>query len=104
MVGGVIIGLTKSAERIHVNVADCPHYPKHGIKAESVEGCPHPDTCCVYTDGKREDGTNAPLSVGDSFWWQGGICYWTPAANRSKPDGKGGVDYDIRLKKLGYSH
>ena len=105
MVGGVIIGLTHKADEIHVNVADCPHYPKHGIKAESFEGCPHPDTCCVYTDGKRvSDGSDAPLAVGDSFWWQCGICYWTPAATRRKPDGKDGVDYDIQLRKIGYSH
>lgn len=104
MVGGVIIGLTKSGDRTHVNVADCPHYPKHGIKAESVEGCPCPDTCCVYTDAKREDGTEAELKVGDAFWWQGGICYWTPRENRHKEGGRGGVDYDIRLKKIGYSH
>jgi len=105
MVGGVIIGLTKTAARVHVNVADCPHSPKHGIKAESVEGCPHPDTCCVYTDAKKvHGGEPVDLAVGDSFWWQGGFCYWTPAANRTKPDGRGGVDYDIKLHKLGYSH
>ena len=69
MVGGVIIGLTHKADMVHVNVADCPHYPKHGIKAESVEGCPYPDMCCVYTDGKRvDDGSDAPLKVGDSFY------------------------------------
>lgn len=105
MVGGAIIGLTKQVGRIHVNVADCPHHPRHGIKAESVDGCPHPDTCCVYTDGKRVDeGTDVPIQVGDSFWWQGGYCYWTPKEERAKPGGRGGVDYDIKLKKLGYSH
>lgn len=107
MVGGVIIGLTRKPDKIHVNVADCPHYPKHGIKAESVEGCPHPDTCCVYTDGKRiDDGGEVDLQVGDSFWWQCGRCYWTPKANRHLPDGesKCGVTYDIALTKIGYSH
>lgn len=104
MVGGVIIGITKTADRIHVNVADCPHYPKHGIKAVSVEGCPYPDTCCVYTDGLKEDGTQADLKIGDSFWWQSGSCYWTPNENRMKPNIRCGIDYDIRLKKIGYSH
>ncbi len=108
MVGGVIIGLTHSTRDanpiVHVNVADCPHHPKHGIKAESVEGCPHPDTCCVYTDGLLEDGTKAAMKVGDSFWWQGGRCYWTPKENRTKPGGKCGTDYDIVLMKIGYSH
>ena len=101
MVGGVIIGLTKIGERTHVNVADCPHHPKHGRGDE----CPRPDTCCVYTDAKRVDsGESVVLAVGDSFWWQCGFCYWTPAANRKKPDGRCGVDYDIKLRKLGYSH
>lgn len=100
MVGGVIVGLTFGTDRVHVHVADCPHYPKHGRGDE----CPRPDTCCVYTDAKLEGGTSAGLRIGDSFWWQCGICYWTPKENRGKQDGKGGVDYDIQMKKIGYSH
>lgn len=110
MVGGVIIGLSRNHDgETHVNVADCPHQPKHGRGDE----CPRPDTCCVYTDGKREDGSEAELAIGDSFWWQSGSCYWTPRANVGATCGhrehidckrRCGVDYDIRLKKLGYSH
>jgi len=100
MVGGVIVGLSFPGERVHVHVADCPHYPKHGRGDE----CPRPETCCVYTDAKLEDGTVAALKVGDSFWWQGGLCYWTPKENRGKHDARGGVDFDIRMKKIGYSH
>lgn len=104
MVGGVIIGISITGAlaiepRIHVNVADCPHYPKHP-RGE----CPRPDTCCVYTDGLKEDGTPADMKLGDSFWWQEGSCYWTPQANRNLPNGRCGIDYDIRLKKIGYSH
>lgn len=102
MVGGVIIGLTRGPGGIHVNAAECPHYPSHG----RGDDCPRPATCCVYTDGRLEDRTLADLQIGDSFWWQGGYCYWTPKANR-KPEGSGqkcGVDYDIRLRKIGYSH
>ena len=100
MVGGVIIGLSTTHDKIHVHVADCPHYPKHGHGDE----CPRPDTCCVYTDGVLENRTIAKLEVGDSFWWQCGWCYWTPRANRDKGDARGGIDYDIRMRKLGYSH
>ena len=105
MVGGVIIGLTYSTrdgnQIIHVNVADCPHYPKHGRGDE----CPRPDTCCVYTDGLLKDGTEADLQIGDSFWWQGGKCYWTEKDYlESGRAGKGGKDYDIELTKIGYSH
>lgn len=101
MVGGVVIGVTRATERTHVHVADCPHYPKHGRGDE----CPRPDTCCVYTDERRADGQGkAEINVGDSFWWQGGYCYWTPKENRGRNGNRGGVDYDIRLRKIGYSH
>lgn len=103
MVGGVVIGVTRLEGRTHVHVADCPHYPKHDIR--SVDGCPRPDTCCVYTDEiKEHGGDKVVVGVGDSFWWQGGRCYWTPAANRLRDDGRCGVDYDIALKKIGFSH
>lgn len=101
MVGGVVIGLTRSEDRTHVNVANCPHYPKHG----RGDVCPRPDTCCVYTDERRiKDGSRVEIKIGDSFWWQGGRCYWTPKENREKSKAKCGVDYDIALKKIGYSH
>ena len=100
MVGGVIAGLTMKEGEIHVHVEDCCHYPKHPRGA-----CPRPDSCCVYTDGIKRDGTAAAMKVGDSFWWQCGYCYWTPAENRNLgDDARGGVDYDIQLKKIGYSH
>lgn len=100
MVGGTVIGITRQPDKSHVNVADCPHYPKH-TRGE----CPRPDTCCVYTDEVSiSTGMKVEIRVGDSFWWQAGICYWTPEVNRIKPDGRGGVDYDIRLTKIGYSH
>lgn len=101
MVGGVVIGLTRQSGQTHVNVADCPHYPNHGRGDE----CPRPDTCCVYTDEINQNtGEKVTVSIGDSFWWQGGCCYWTPKENRNLADGRGGVDYDIPLKKIGYSH
>lgn len=99
MVGGIVIGISRKNGRAHVNVADCPHYPKHGRGDE----CPRPDTCCVYTDEIRQDnGERVEIKVGDSFWWQGGSCMWTP--NRNKDDARGGIDCDIRLTKIGYSH
>lgn len=105
MVGGVVIGVTRQDGKTHVHVADCPHYPKHGVKAESVEGCPYPDTCCVYTDEIKQDGgERVAINVGDSLWWQGGMCYWTPKDNRGVKGNKCGVDFDIALKKIGYSH
>lgn len=101
MVGGVVIGVSRGTDRTHVHVADCPHYPKHGRWDE----CPRPDTCCVYTDEVAIDtGRRIEVEVGDSFWWQGGRCYWTPHEKRNRPGNKGGIDYDIALRKIGFSH
>lgn len=100
MVSGVVIGVSRSEGKAHVHVAECPHYPKHrkGL-------CPNPDTCCVYTDEVRvKDGVRVEVQIGDSFWWQAGQCYWTPKENREREGNRCGVDFDIALKKIGYSH
>jgi len=100
MIGGVVIGITRKEGKSHVNVSDCPHYPKH-----ERGNCPRPDTCCVYTDEVNQNtGQKVEVKLNDSFWWQAGRCYWTPFENRGKPDVRGGIDYDIPLTKLGYSH
>lgn len=98
MVGGIVIGLTRRDGRAHINVADCPHYPRHGRGDE----CPRPDTCCVYCDEiDQRTGKIVDIHVGDSFWWQCGTCYWTPKANARKVCTP---ECDIPLGKIGYSH
>lgn len=103
MVGGIVVGVSRFLDKTHVHVADCPHYPRHRIKAESVEGCPRPDSCCVYVE-ERSHGQRVEILIGDSFWWQGGFCYWTPRENKRQIGGRCGIDFDIKLKKIGYSH
>lgn len=98
MVGGVVIGVTRTEDRTHVHVADCPHYPKHPRGK-----CPNPDTCCVYTD-ERAGGIKVRIEIGDSFWWQCGKCYWTPKENQGREGSRCGVDFDIAMTKIGYSH
>lgn len=106
MVGGVVIGVTRLADKtVHVNVADCPHYPKH-----KRGKCPRPDTCCVYTKEEhlKQKAKDYQIEIwiqpGDSFWWQSGKCYWTPQENRNKPNSRSGLDFDVALPKIGYSH
>ena len=100
MVGGVVIGLTRLADKTHVNVGECSHYLKHTHGA-----CPNLSTCCVYTDEvKVHGGDRVEINIGDSLWWQGDYRYWTPQANRGLENGRGGVTYDIKLCKLGFSH
>ena len=53
---------------------------------------PHPpNLCAVYVDPEGHE-----IQPGDSLWWQGGKCYWTP---RARPFGV----FDIPLRKIGYS-
>lgn len=49
------------------------------------------DKCGVYLNPQ---GFN--IQPGDSIWWQGKNCYWTPMLN---PEGA----FDIPLPKIGYS-
>lgn len=91
MVGGKIVGLSFLPDRlIRVHV--------HDAIAK--------DTCCVKTDAKilNMDGKVAPIDIGDSIWWQNGRLYWTPKQNIGKKDLKCGRDFDIPMRKIGYSH
>lgn len=104
MVGGIVIGITRTSGQTHVHVGDCPHSPRHDQKGHFGQ-CPNPDTCCVYTDEiSLRDGKRIEISIGDSFWWRSGKCMWTPKESRGKPGNRCGVDFDIQLNKLGYSH
>lgn len=110
MVGGVVTSISRSAEKTHVTVAECPHYPSHAIK-ERPDGrpiCSCPDTCSVYTDEiDQKTGKRVEVAVGDSLWWQSGRCYWTPKANRGKTCDhqhhyscqRAGIDYDHSADK-----
>lgn len=57
--------------------------------------------CAVYCE--RNENSEA-IRPGDSFWWQCGYCMWTPYLHtKAKRGSKGGLDYDIRIPKIGYS-
>ncbi len=98
MIGGIIIGISRRDGQAHVNLAECPHHPKH-----KIDECPNPQTLCVYTDETKVGGGMVELQLKDSIWWQSGRCYWTPAAAVGK-SGRSSVDYDIALNKIGFSH
>ncbi len=50
-----------------------------------------------------ENNANAKkIEIGDSLWWQSGMCMWTPQDNRAVQGAKilkGGIDYDIQIPK-----
>jgi hypothetical protein len=62
--------------------------------------------CAIYVE--RTDRSRS-ISEGDMIWWQGGYAFWTPSFNRvSEEEGrkrgsKCGIDYEIKLKRIGYS-
>jgi hypothetical protein len=81
MVGGKVIGTTRKGDGTTLlNVAD-------GF-----------DECAVRVGGAR----HREIRVGDEVWWQCRQVMWTPAATRRGK--RQGVDFDIVLPKVGYSH
>src|SRR5262245_48503584 len=98
MVGGIVIGLAHRHDGttlIHVQ----------GTRGEKGS------TCSVRCRGK----SRTEICLGDQVWWQCGSVYWTPNEPASvfigfqhytsTPNGKRqGVDFDIELEKIGYSH
>jgi len=95
MVGGTVIEVCShptDPERLYVNVGQVP-YGKL-------------ETCAIWVERTE---TSEQIQLGDSLWWQGGFAYWTPQANcvpeqiPAAQDLQGGIDYDIKIKRIGYS-
>lgn len=81
MVGGIVIETINKPNKIWVNVKE----------RESKQ------TCAIYIE--KNDNAKK-VKPGDSLWWQGRFAMWTPSGVN---DGKCGVDYDIRIPRIGYS-
>jgi hypothetical protein len=56
--------------------------------------------CALYV---VRDENSEKIKVGDTLWWQGEFAMWTPKENVRKVNVKAGVDYDIKIKRIGYS-
>lgn len=54
-----------------------------------------PNFCAVYCDPQGHE-----ILPGDSLWWQGGRCYWTP---RNGQHGETFGAFDVPLPKIGFS-
>ncbi|TXH55024.1 MAG: hypothetical protein E6Q97_09745 [Desulfurellales bacterium] len=98
MVGGIVIEVCDhptDRHKLWVNCADRAYRKQK-----------HPDECAIYVE-KNE--TSARIQIGDGLWWQGRDAMWTPQENRGSQEErekrglKCGVDYDIRIPRIGYS-
>lgn len=89
MVGGIVIEVSELRLRPEVIFVDT-----HDTK--------YKQTCAILVE-KNE--TSLKIEPGDSVWWQCGKAYWTPKANINKDISKlkCHVDYDIEIRKVGYS-
>lgn len=90
MVGGKVSIVTELDDSVEVNCIGT--------------GCERYDRCCVRVS---KDSRWREIKPGDSFWWQSRDTYWTPRdALRPSEDSRAraGVDYDIKLARVGYSY
>lgn len=87
MVGGVVVGITRKSGKVHLNLED---------KGETI---------CVYAEEMAVDHPEIKVEIklGDWVWWQSGFCYWTPGGKYSR-SANCGVEFDIKIPKIGYSH
>jgi len=86
MVGGRIIGIAFTG-------------PGEALVNLRGTGCERNDTIAV-----RCRHADKPIAIGDSLWWHGDKCYWTPKSVGSTRGLRCGIDFDIPLLKVGYSH
>ncbi len=79
MVGGIVI-----------EVCDIPKQPDWlWVNTASRQ---RPREQCSVLVAKSVDAEQ--IQIGDSLWWQGGVCYWTPA-DKSR--------IEVQLAKIGGS-
>ena len=95
MVGGIVHSriVFSSASRIYLCVKD----PRNT------------DWCALYVE---LSDVSLLIREGDALWWQAREAMWTPAKNlspteecptRLRPGLTGGKDFDIVVKRIGYS-
>jgi len=92
VIGGTVIETIVLPDRVWINTQEPPRAR----------------TCAIYVANTAKARC---VSEGDQIWWQGQWALWTPACNRKPACGhkhhyscsRAGVDYDIRLERIGYS-
>jgi hypothetical protein len=83
MIGGTVIETMVLPDKVWINTRD---------KCSTSE-------CAIYVE--LTDKSKC-VSDGDTVWWQSTKAYWTPSFYKQK-SGKEGRDFDIQLKRIGFS-
>lgn len=86
MVGGKVIETIEIEGNVWINVEGT--------------GCEEGEQCAIYVEA---DAKARSVSEGDRIWWQGDSAYWTPRRVYQSQEGEEGTDWDIKLKRRGYS-
>lgn len=89
MVGGTVIEVVDIPDRPDVLFVDCADMPGRYSRK--------PDTCAILVERNEN---SEKIQVGDKIWWHGRFAMWTPRDNEGS---RGGVDYDIKIPRVGYS-
>lgn len=84
MIGGTVIKVIVLPDRVWINCEE-----------DSSQS-----QCAIYVE---RNSKSELISPGDSVWWQGLDAMWTPFKMRGSINGADGIDYDIRIKRIGYS-
>lgn len=86
MIGGRVIEVCNVPGRMEVLFVNVAHRPYSNV-----------ETCGVLVENNEN---SRKIEIGDSLWWQGGVCMWTPQANTGKDTGVGcGTLFDIQIPK-----
>lgn len=90
MIGGKVIEIIdcKDDNRIWINCREWLSTEQRFLRSE----------CAIYVE---RDAKARSVSEGDTVWWQGGYAMWTPQGFH--PNGRTGIDFDIRLNRIGGS-
>lgn len=99
MVGGEVIGVSEWGKRpgqVRVLTSEWIHRKGRDSYRDDRNAC--------YVWVEKPEGARQ-IQVGDWLWWQGELAMWTPkeVRERDSDDDRCGVDWDIRLRRHGYS-
>ena len=86
MIGGKVIGVVRSKDNTLLHVQGTGGESRDCLSVRCIER-------------RKDNGSHVAVGIGDSVWWQGDSVLWTPSVSA-----RCGVDFDIHLPKVGYSH